>query len=321
MLTGYEGKARLVVKATGTGDSDELIGAGLPQNDAAYALVRVTMKYDEIDTVKFVFIEWLGSSTGGMRKGIIGTHAGAVKDLFDPYHNQVIADSPSEIKPQVLLDLVSDTAGTRSRERRRSSGSKKGGSGKSGARSGLSALPPQTTSKVKVVKSQYAHKVQEVSKTALTVPVADEDDVKADIAAVRDNDSETTWMAIKYTDKKASQLVSGGSGVGGVKGLRKALESFELGGFGLVRLEQKMKAEGTVAVQQAKFVRVIWISGSAPPMFKARMGTHTAFAREFIGDSHAEITTSDGDDLDPKTVQNLVDAANGTRDMTRKAKR
>jgi len=61
VIAGYEGsgdiKRPLGVIAKGTGDIEELKGH-LDDTQIMYALYRTTDKYDDISTVKFVYLYW-----------------------------------------------------------------------------------------------------------------------------------------------------------------------------------------------------------------------------------------------------------------------
>lgn len=87
-LVGYEGKKgnTLVSLGKGTGGVSELL-EHLDDDFTAYALVR---KVDQIDssstTIKFALIYWMGEKTDRMHRARLGTHKGAVTELFSPYH-------------------------------------------------------------------------------------------------------------------------------------------------------------------------------------------------------------------------------------------
>ncbi len=49
-----------------------------------YGLVRIVEKFDDSDTVKFVFIKWVGENIHRMLRARLGTHSGSVKgNTFD----------------------------------------------------------------------------------------------------------------------------------------------------------------------------------------------------------------------------------------------
>lgn len=48
----------------------------------AYGLLRITEKFDNSDTVKFIYIRWVGESIHRMLRARLGTHSGAVKGML-----------------------------------------------------------------------------------------------------------------------------------------------------------------------------------------------------------------------------------------------
>jgi hypothetical protein len=44
-----------------------------------YGLVRLVERFDDSDTVKFVYIRWVGENIHRMLRARLGTHSGAIK--------------------------------------------------------------------------------------------------------------------------------------------------------------------------------------------------------------------------------------------------
>jgi len=115
-LIGYEGKKgnTLVTIGKGNGGVEEL--AELVEEDmTAYALIRKTDKIDQSLTVKFAFITWMGENTDRMHKARLGTHKGAVTDLFAPYSVDLNTSSKSDLTDDNILRLIQENSGTRSK--------------------------------------------------------------------------------------------------------------------------------------------------------------------------------------------------------------
>jgi len=115
-LVGYEGKKgnTLVSLGKGTGGVSELV-ENLADDFTAYGLVRKVDKIDESLTVKFAFIAWLGESTDRMHRARLGTHTGAVKDLFAPYHVDLNCNHKEELSDDIILRKIQENSGTRSK--------------------------------------------------------------------------------------------------------------------------------------------------------------------------------------------------------------
>jgi len=116
VLVGYENKKgnTLVLLGTGTGGVTEMIEL-LTDDISAYGLVRKVDKIDESLTVKFAFISWMGESTDRMHKARLGTYSGAVKELFVPYHVDINTSSNSELTDEIILKLIQENSGSRSK--------------------------------------------------------------------------------------------------------------------------------------------------------------------------------------------------------------
>jgi len=87
----------------------------LTDDISAYGLVRKVDKIDESLTVKFAFISWMGESTDRMHKARLGTYSGAVKELFVPYHVDINTSSKSELTDEIILKLIQENSGSRSK--------------------------------------------------------------------------------------------------------------------------------------------------------------------------------------------------------------
>lgn len=51
-------------------------------NIVGYGIVRLAEKFDDSDTVKFVFIKWIGEKIHRMLRARLGTHSGAIKGII-----------------------------------------------------------------------------------------------------------------------------------------------------------------------------------------------------------------------------------------------
>ena len=83
-LLSYEGgniKGQLHRVASGTGGMAEL-ASHLKNDIIAYGLVRVNDKVENIATVKFVFLAWVGHDVSPMAKALVATHKGCIADTF-----------------------------------------------------------------------------------------------------------------------------------------------------------------------------------------------------------------------------------------------
>lgn len=82
-FVGNKGAAanQLRFGGSGSGGVDELKGS-LPEDNIVFALVRVTDKIDMSVTVKFAWINWVGSKTPRMMQSKLSVLMGAIKQFF-----------------------------------------------------------------------------------------------------------------------------------------------------------------------------------------------------------------------------------------------
>jgi hypothetical protein len=103
----------VVLMASGTGDCNEMKEHFAPDK-ICYALIRVIDVYENINTVKFVFIYWLGSNVSVMKKAKISVHKGKVNETFSNYHVDFMISSLNEISNEIVMRKVSQNSGSRS---------------------------------------------------------------------------------------------------------------------------------------------------------------------------------------------------------------
>lgn len=116
MLAQYEGgdpKSPLVLVTTGIEDINEM-KSHLSDDLGMYALYRTTDKVDDIVTVKFTFIQWIGSQVKPMRKAKISTHKGVLEKTFGPYHVSLFGTDQTDISERIVMDKITSASGTRS---------------------------------------------------------------------------------------------------------------------------------------------------------------------------------------------------------------
>lgn len=106
----------LVLLGKGSGGSEELI-EHLKDDIVAYGLVRQMERFEESDRVMFAFINWIGENVHRMQRAKLGTHSGAIKDLFQPYHADINAANLSEISSEGITQTIRDVMGTATRVR------------------------------------------------------------------------------------------------------------------------------------------------------------------------------------------------------------
>ncbi|ESO96032.1 hypothetical protein LOTGIDRAFT_231819 [Lottia gigantea] len=106
-------KGPIIVKNKGEGTVDEL-RENLVEDEAMYGLYRLTDHLDDIKTVKFVYIVWLGTEVKPMTRAKVSTHRGAMEDLFGQAHVQIFGSELSDITEDIVIEKVTSTSGSKS---------------------------------------------------------------------------------------------------------------------------------------------------------------------------------------------------------------
>jgi len=102
----------IVLVGTGQGGLAEL-KSKLADNIVGYALYRTTERVDDSETVKFVFIDWRGPQIHRMQRAILGTHSGAVREIFHPYHVDLLdVSKQDEVTEGLIAAKIKKAAGT-----------------------------------------------------------------------------------------------------------------------------------------------------------------------------------------------------------------
>jgi len=293
-LVSYQGENTNDVALLGKGDGgvNELV-SHLNDKIVAHGLVRVTEKFDNSVTVKFVYINWVGEGIHRMLRARLGTHSGAIKDIFSPYHVNVDATTLSEISEDIITRTVSKASGTAVHVLEKSAGSSspsasspshRAGKSPAGAVKGVSGVPKPTDN----------------------VKFGDESKIKQAIQDVRSDATSTNWVLLTYDAPSSSTIVLAGSGDGGSEELISHLKDDNVG-YGLVR--QQEKYDDSVRVM---FAYVNWVGENIPRMQKARLGTHTGAVKGLLTPYHADIDASNHSEISPDLITSKIRLTMGT---------
>lgn len=300
VLVSYQGQTNSIrLVGSGSGGVDELT-SHLTDDNIYYGLLRVTEEVDEHQTVKFVFIYWLGPRVATFRKAKVTTHKGAITSFFGQYHNDIETSDRSELSLQEIMNKVSNASGTRSHV-------------KDADLSGL-----DYTAETPIGQLQRAGTGTATRKTSTTpqkeaprsvqniVTFVGEDHIRQTIFAVRRDNDPTDWAVITYDGPKSSNLILKGSGSGGLEELREHLESGAIS-YGILRRTNEFDGHITV-----KFVLIIHIDEKVPVIRKAKIVTHKGAITEFFGQYHCDVTVATPSELTEQLIDTTVQNAAGT---------
>uniref|UniRef100_UPI003980CBBD hypothetical protein n=1 Tax=Salmonella sp. s54925 TaxID=3159674 RepID=UPI003980CBBD len=99
--------------------NDGIIGitSKLADDMAGYALFRVTDVLDDIATVKFVYIQWIGEFVKPLAKAKVSTNKSDLEEIFHPAHATIFATSFDDISESEIMDKIQSSSGSKSHVR------------------------------------------------------------------------------------------------------------------------------------------------------------------------------------------------------------
>jgi len=292
-LAGYQGDNTNDVALIGAGEGgvNELI-PHLNDRQASYGLLRITERFDNSDTVKFVFIRWTGENIHRMLRARKGTHEAAVKEIFAPYHVTVDAENLKEISEDIITTTVSKASGTAVHVRE--------------AVSHGHSSSPVAKSPGYVPGGASLPKVSAPPKATDNVKFHQEDGIRGAIQDLRSDATPTNWVLLTYDGPNSNTITLLGSGSGGSAELIANLQD-DMVGYGLVRQEEKY--DDSVRVM---FAYINWVGEGIHRMLKARLGTHSGAVKGLLAPYHADIDATKKDEVTPEIITTTIQRTMGT---------
>ncbi|XP_065830042.1 uncharacterized protein [Oscarella lobularis] len=300
-LFGHVGgdPAKVGFVATGTGGPEEFHGL-LDDGNVMYALVRLEETIDMSQTVKFIYVRWLGEKIPTVKLGKYGVVHGSVVKHFQPHHMLVETGTTDDLTKDALMAKLSESSGQRSKvldesnaERRQERGFTSGTKASGGAASrpnvaGSFAGMGGAAKKGAVIKIE-ADVVQAVS------------DVKAD-------GSSTDWAVAGYGENNVKNpLVLLGSGSEGLDNLKELLTP-EIAAYAILRVKDVVDDIATV-----KFVFIKWVGENVKPMSKAKISTHKADVEGVFHPAHISIFATQLSEVSQRAIMDRVQSASGSK--------
>jgi len=282
----------------GEGDVDELTQQ-LTDEIVGYGLVRVIEKFDESNTVKFVFIKWVGERIHRMLRARLGTHSGAINEVIAPYHVDVVAEHKSEISEHIVRDKIRKTSGTASRVLEKQTSSPSSSAPFRGARPGGSPRKIEAAAIPKALGQ------------AESVRFADEAELREAIQDVRNDLTDTNWVLATYEGTNSNTVILLGKGGGGAAELIGLLRD-DIVAYGLVREVERFDESDTV-----KFAFINWVGEGINRMLRARLGTHSGAVKELFRPYHVDISPSLLSEITPELLTQAIRNNMGTASRVR----
>lgn len=285
----------IVLHGQGNGGVDELV-SNLDDATVAYGLVRLIERVDESDTVKFAFINWTGDNIPRMLRARIGTHSGAVKQFFSPYHVDINATHKSEVTEDIVRSTVKKAAGTADHVISKSSSS----SNITSSGSGEYARSPAT----KGASSQP--KLSATAQQTQGITLVDQSAIQSAIQDVRSDATPTNWVLVTYDGSNSTALTLLGKGEGGVEELISNLKD-DIVAYGLIR-----EVEQYELTQNVRFAFVDWVGENIHRMLRAKLGTHSGAVKALFSPYHVDLHPTNLSEISPSIVADKIRFSMGT---------
>jgi len=304
VLLTYDGENsnNVILQGKGEGGLNELADQ-LEDNKVGYCILRLSEKHDDSDTVKFVFIRWIGANIHRMLRARLGTHSGAIKSTLEPYHVSIEAETKDEVSEDLILATVRKASGLAVHVIDKPSGGGSGG-GASSSHSGVKS-PQQGSSKA----PSFAN--AGVNKQSVGVTFVDEKALRAAIADVRSDGTSTDWVLATYDGPNSNNVVLAGSGSGGSAEL---LSHFKDDSVGYALVRQSEKFDDSVRVM---FAFISWTGENIHRMLRARLGTHSGAIKDIFAPYHVSINASTLTEVSEDIITTTIRETMGTASKVR----
>jgi hypothetical protein len=322
-LTYVDGSlTELTVLATGSdgdgGRAGDALRDVLQPSKIVFAIVRTTEQIDDTTAIKFCFVNFVGESCDAKLRQRQTVHSGSVREIFEPFHGSISADTPDEVSHQIIDDVIQTTSGRKTRVRDEA----EAGAISQGAASGQQAVMGSAPSKGNLSKlgtlargtraedrvEKQKNSTQVVPKKLGNVNVDDIEAIQQAIADVRSDAHDANWVVLTYVaGAKPDTLTLKGVGSGGVEEMLTNLDESNTY-YCLSRHTDKIDDSVTV-----KFAFVKYIGPKTPRMLKARMSTHKGAIEEICGQAHVSLNTEEIEEVTEAALLDKIGAASGSK--------
>jgi hypothetical protein len=297
----------------GSGDMRDMVDL-MDDAQFMYCLVRLEQAFDMSTTVKFAYVILGGKDVLFVRRGKFGVVQGAIEGLFSPYHITVEVDTKDDITQELIETKLQETSGTKSKVLEASEAKVRPErgftSGTTTKADSTGSTPTKSSHMVGIGRAGSSFGgVSGKAKGSGGVVISEE--VRAAVADVVANSSETVWCVASYEGGNTKKpIVLLGSGSGGSESVdeMKALCPDNGVAYGYIRMTDVVDDIPTV-----KFVYIQWVGETTKPMDKAKSATHKGAVEEVFSPAHVAIYASAKSDVTQRLLVDKVSAASGSK--------
>lgn len=302
ILYGYEEGSTTKINyiGGGSGNVTELL-SHLNDNNVFYGLVKKIDRIDESDTIKFCFVQFTGDNINRMLRARLGTHSGAVKSFFAPYHVDLSATDMNEISDEIIESLIKKNSGTQSSvladdkviPSEKIVATKKV--------SNTNNVSTNSTRRTSVILSKP------VNSDTIELDFENENDVRQALTSVRTSEGGINWALVTYNaPSKSKTLKLVGTGTGGIEEFIEKLDDSAVG-YGLVRFIEQIDQSETV-----KFCFVNWVGDNIHRMQRAVLSTHRGFVNNLFQPFHVDLECTNKNEISRDIIMAKIKKASGT---------
>lgn len=301
-IFGYEegSKNKMIFLRSQEGGLNDAIQAGeFPEREERYCLLRIQHQVEMAKTMKFALVTWYPEGLKPMRKALLSTHKGQVKDILKPWHVTLEATEPRELDEDEILDKIGVSSGTKIHETTKA----------------LYTAPKEMSSGGglrSVQKQKTVGGGSGMQKGGADLSWVDEDEAESAFKAVKSDADTTDWLLLGYESAKKIKVL--GTGSGGVSELASKLDDSQIY-YGYFRVTEVYDKSVTV-----KFGQIKLMTNKVAPVMRAKCSTHQGFLQQYLSPSQVSFDLIDQADFSEEIVMAKLGATTGTRtNVTNKA--
>lgn len=291
-LFGYEDKntIKFLLEQDGGLEEAKAIG-GFPPNEERYCLLRINHKVEMARTTKFALVNWYPTGLPPMRKSILSTHKGQVKDILRPWHVTLDATDPSDLNHSEIMDKIGFSSGTKVHQTEKA----------------VYSAPKELSSSGGLRATQAAPTIGAPKSITENVGLGwlDQGAWEAAIAAVKSDSDPTNWLLIGYENPKTLKIL--GTGSGGVDEMASRLDDTQIY-YGYFRVVEQVDKSVT-----AKFGTLKLMTNNVSPLLRGKVATHAGFIQSLLQPSQVSFDLLDKADISEEIVMAKLGAYTGTR--------
>ncbi|KJE97130.1 hypothetical protein CAOG_07594 [Capsaspora owczarzaki ATCC 30864] len=296
VLFGYEGKSvdTICMLGSGSGGVEELAKL-VNQDMVGYGLVKIREDAKGgLAAPRFAQITWMGDNLPGARKAKVAVNKSSVSKFLGHYNLDMLVSDKAELT----------TANFSSKFSQATAPSGNTSAKPSAVAAGASPLNAQQPAKrpnsvVGGGSGGFTPKAFTAPKQVVTtinhVNFVDVDNLKAEIAEVRNDSKPKNWTLLRL-DERNSQIILLGSGEGGLKQMRANLKD-DMAAFGLLRQNVTIKGVNTV-----RFAFINLIGEKLPMLIRGKISSYHGAVVTLMDPYHVDLTVRNVAELTDELV-------------------